>query len=315
MKKNLARTAPKNVRLQEQGRSAVKYIGKAPPSTQTALNQPEKEGWQGDQAVLRRAAAHDACRRNEPIVNSPLSVPVYSFDEVIEALDDPSPETRHQAVRLLYELDPERAASFFNIALREGSAAERRNIGAALAGSGLLDEAIKDLMGDNPDNSYSAFSFLFLVAKAGEVQPLVKVIRNHPSLDLRLTLIRLLAASGEPGIIPAFQHLSATSLPVEISTAIMDVINKMDTLSHQGHFEDRGMKKNLATTAVKNDRSQEQVRSVSQDMEKSSLSNQTDLNQLEERWQYDQAILRRAAERNARRNEPQVNSPLSGSVY
>jgi HEAT repeat protein len=300
MKKNLAQTALKDVQLQGQGRSAIKDIGKGPLSNQTELNQLEQERWQRDQATLRRAAEHEACQRNEPTVNSSLSLPVYSFDEVVDALDDPSPETRHQAVRLLYELEPERAASFFNIALREGSSTERRNIGAALAGSGLLDEAIKDLMGDNPENSYSAFSFLFLVAKAGEVQPLVKVIRNHPSLELRLTLIRLLAESGDPDIIPAFRDLSTSSLPVEISTAIMDVINKRDTLLHQAHYENFGMKKNLATTALKDVPLQEQGRSAIEYLGKGSLSNQTEINQLEqESWQRDQAILRRAAEHNA----------------
>ncbi|HUS09048.1 MAG TPA: hypothetical protein VMZ30_01190 [Pyrinomonadaceae bacterium] len=297
MKKNLATKALKDVHLQEQGRSAIK-IGKGPFSNQTEPNQLERERWQRDQATLRRAAEHEAGRRNEPTVNPPLSVPVYSFDEVVDALDDPSPQTRHQAVRLLYELEPERAASFFNIALREGSSAERRNIGAALAGSGLLDEAIEDLMGDNPENSYSAFSFLFLVAKAGEVQPLVKVIQNHPSLELRLTLIRLLAASGDPDIIPAFRHLNASSLPVEISTAIMDIINKVDALSHQAHYEHRGMKKNLATKALNEVHLPEQGTAIEY-IGKDPLSNQTELNQLEqERWQRDQAILRRAAEHN-----------------
>jgi len=295
MRKNLPTKAP----LQQQARSAIKSIGKGLRNNQTEPNQLEQERWQRDQATLRRAAEQEACRRNEPTANSPLSVPVFSFDEVVEALDDPSPQTRHQAVRLLYELEPERAASFFNIALREGSFAERRNIGAALAGSGLLDEAIEDLMGDNPENSYSAFSFLFLVAKAGEVQPLVKVIRNHPSLELRLTLIRLLAASGDPEIIPAFRHLSASSLPVEISTAIMDVINKMDTLAPQAHYENGGMKKNLTTKALRDVHLQEQGRSAIEYVGKGPLSNQTELNQLEqERWQSDQAILRRAAEHN-----------------
>lgn len=299
MKKNLATKSLKDVHLQQPGRSGIKYTGKGPRSNQTEPNQLEQEHWQRDQATLRRAAEHKACRPNEPTVNSPLSVPVYSFDEVVEALDDPSPQTRHQAVRLLYELEPERAASFFNIALREGSFAERRNIGAALAGSGLLDEAIEDLMGDNPENSYSAFSFLFLVAKAGEVQPLVKVIQNHPSLELRLTLIRLLAASGDPEIVPAFRHLSAGSLPVEISTAIEDVIYKMDTLSHQAHYENRGMKKNLATKALNDVHVQQQGRSAIESIGKASLSNQTELNQFDqERWQRDQAILRRAAEHN-----------------
>jgi hypothetical protein len=226
MKRNLAAKLTKDVHLRGRGKSSMQFIDKLAVASQTGINQIEEDRWHRDQAVLRRAAEHNAHRRNETKVGLTSSVRVYSFDEIVEALEDPSPEARYEAVRALYELDPDRAASFFNIALREGSPAERRNIGAALAGSGLLEEAINDLMGDNPENSYSAFSFLFLVAKAGEVQPLVQVISNHPSLELRLTLIKLLASSGDQEIIPAFRHLTASSLPVEVRSALMDVINQ-----------------------------------------------------------------------------------------
>ena len=236
MKKNLAPKAGKGGHLREQAKSPGQSIAEANSAidsggvrNQTELNQVEEERWRREQAILRQAAEHRARRRNETKLALPSSVAVNSFDELTEALEDSSTEARNEAVRALFELDPDRAASFFNIALREGSSAERRNIGAALAGSGLLDEAIKDLMGDSPENSYSAFSFLFLVAKAGEVQSLVQVIRNHPSIELRLTLIKLLASSGDPEIIPAFRRLTVSNLPVEVRAGIMDVINQVES--------------------------------------------------------------------------------------
>ncbi|HEY2970868.1 MAG TPA: HEAT repeat domain-containing protein [Pyrinomonadaceae bacterium] len=238
MKKKLASKPGKDVHLRGQGKSTSKYIEeayspvvKSGVRNQADLNQIEEERWRREQAILRRAAENHARRRNETKVAQPSSVRVTSFDHLTETLEDPSPQVRNEAVRLLYELDPDRAASFFNIALREGSPAERRDIGAALAGSGLVDEAIEDLMGDSPENSYSAFSFLFLVAKAGEVQPLVQVIRNHPSIELRLTVIKLLASSGDPEIIPAFRRLTTSSLPAEVRTAILEAINQLGSQS------------------------------------------------------------------------------------
>jgi HEAT repeat protein len=230
MKKKLAPKPGKDVHLRGQGKSTIEgySVEKGGVHNQAELHQVEEERWRREQAILRRAAENRA-RRNETKVALPSSVRVDSFDELTEALEDPSPQARNEAVRLLYELDPDRAASFFNIALREGSPAERRDIGAALAGSGLVDEAINDLMGDSPENSYSAFSFLFLVAKAGEVQPLVQVIKNHPSIELRLTVIKLLASSGDPETIPAFRRLTASSLPAEVRAAIMDAINQIDS--------------------------------------------------------------------------------------
>ncbi len=88
-------------------------------------------------------------------------------------------------------MDPDQAATLVNDALRDGSPEERRRIGSALADSGLLYEAIDDLMAENHESCYGAFSLLFLVAKAGVVEPLSTVIEKHPSLDLSLAVIRL----------------------------------------------------------------------------------------------------------------------------
>jgi hypothetical protein len=58
---------------------------------------------------------------------------------------------------------------------------------------------------------------LFLVAKAGVVEPLISVIQQNASLELSLALMRLLASSGEPDVTPAFQRLAAdASLAPEI---------------------------------------------------------------------------------------------------
>lgn len=173
----------------------------------------DDERWSRDIATLRRAAEELARRRNglqKPRVVSP-------FDKIAYSLDDPSPEVRQKAVRELYELDPDQAATLVNEALRDGSPEERRRIGTALADSGLLYEAIEDLRAENHESCYGAFSLLFLVAKAGVVEPLISVIENNPSTDLSLALIRLLASSGEPEVATAFRRLAEnSSVPAEV---------------------------------------------------------------------------------------------------
>jgi len=105
---------------------------------------------------------------------------------------------------------------------------ERRRIGSALADSGLLYEAIDDLMAANHEHCYSAFSLLFLVAKAGVVEPLSSVIEKHPSLDLSLAVIRLLASSGEPKVASTLERLAAnTALPAELRTAAAESFNQL----------------------------------------------------------------------------------------
>ena len=150
------------------------------------------------------------------------------FDEIAQSLDDPSPDVRKQAVRELYELDPDQAATLVNEALRAGSPEERRRIGMALADSGLLYEAIDDLMAENYESCYGAFSLLFLVAKAGVVEPLSSVIEQHPSLDLSLAVIRLLASSGEPEVTPALEKLAGNdSLAPELRNAAAEAVAQL----------------------------------------------------------------------------------------
>ena len=182
----------------------------------------EDERWSRDIATLRQAAQQLAQRRNKPQkLNS-------HFDQIAELLDDPSAAVREKAVRDLYELDADRAATLVNDALRDGSPEERRRIGSALADSGLLYEAIDDLMAENHEHCYSAFSLLFLVAKAGVVEPLSTVIEKHPSLDLSLAVIRLLASSGEPEVAATLERLASNlSLPLELRSAASESISQL----------------------------------------------------------------------------------------
>jgi HEAT repeat protein len=182
----------------------------------------EDERWSKDIATLRHAAQELAQRRN---TRPPLRLASSPFEQTAQLLNDPSAEVREKAVRDLYEMDPDQAATLVNDALRDGSAEERRRIGSSLAGSGLLYEAIDDLMAANHENCYSAFSLLFLVAKAGVVEPLISVIEKNPSLELSLAVIRLLASSGEPEVAPTLQRLAAnTSFSPELRSAAAEAV-------------------------------------------------------------------------------------------
>jgi hypothetical protein len=69
---------------------------------------------------------------------------------------------------------------------------------------------------------------LFLVAKAGVVEPLSSVIEKHPSLELSLAVIRLLASSGEPEVASTLQRLASnTALAPELRSAVIESINQL----------------------------------------------------------------------------------------
>ena len=201
--------------------------------TEDATRRLDEEQLRQEGIALRRAAAELAQRRvereSEVLKNLAQVGGEDSFQRITQSLDSPWTEIRNAAVRALYDLNPDLANSFFNRALRDGGPDRRRRIGAALAGSGLAGEAINSLTGDSHQNTYGAFSLLFLVAKAGEVEPLMRVIETHPSIELRLAVIKLLALSGEPGIAPAFRRLARRNLaPAEVRLAVMDAIYRID---------------------------------------------------------------------------------------
>jgi hypothetical protein len=185
----------------------------------------EDDQWNRDIATLRLAAQEMAQRRTQ------VRIANVRFQQIAELLDDPSAAVRQKAVRDLYETDPDQAATLVNKALRDGSPEERRRIGSALADSGLLYEAIDDLMAENHESCYGAFSLLFLVAKAGVVEPLGNVIEKHPSVDLSLAVIRLLATSGEPEVAITLERLASNvSLAPELRSAAAESIHQLASL-------------------------------------------------------------------------------------
>ena len=196
-------------------------VGKAPEPLSA-----EEERWRQDIIVLRKAAEELARRRHSQSDRRGISH--QSFRETARLLDDESAVTRQWAVRRLYEIDADLAATRVNDALRDGTPEQRRNIGNALADSGLLFEAIDDLMAENHERCYGAFSLLFLVAKAGVVQPLVSVIESHPNMELRLAVIRLLATSKEMQAVSALENLTNhRSLPPELRSALRKAIRQL----------------------------------------------------------------------------------------
>ncbi len=147
-----------------------------------------------------------------------------AFHHVSAAFDDQSVEVRSAAARAMFDLQEDRAAAFTR-ALREATPERRRKIGAAIASSGLANEAIRNLTGESRDKTYDAFSLLFLMSKAGETQPLMRAIEEHANLEVRLAVVKLLALSGQPDILPAFRRMAVRgSLPPEVRSAVMEAI-------------------------------------------------------------------------------------------
>jgi HEAT repeat protein len=119
------------------------------------------------------------------------------FKLIVNSFADASPDVRNAAARALYELDPDHSAAPFGRAIGESSAEQGRNIGVALAASGVAGRAIEDLAGDSREDAYNSLCLLFAMAKTGEIQPLIKAIEQHPSSEVRRAAVKLLTLNGQ----------------------------------------------------------------------------------------------------------------------
>jgi hypothetical protein len=198
------------------------------------LVQTEK-GLQASGREQSRSALAEALKSGDPVQRAEALLELAQWDDadsfslITDLFDDPAAEVRNAAARALHEFKPDRAASFTR-ALREGSMQRRRNIASALSGSGLANEAINSLVGEGREKTYDAFSILFLMAKAGEVQTLLQTIEKHADIAVRLSVIRLLTFSNQPDIIPAFRSLAVRgSLPTEVRSAVMEAIYQISS--------------------------------------------------------------------------------------
>ena len=157
-----------------------------------------------------------------------------AFRLITKSFDDPASEVRNAAARALYGMSDDHAG-LFTSALREAPPERRRKIGAAIAGSGLAANAINSLAGEGREKTYDSFSILFLMAKAGETQPLMQAINKHPNVEIRLAAVKLLALSNQQQVMPAFRSLAAReALPPEVHTAVMEAIFLISNQSRQG---------------------------------------------------------------------------------
>jgi HEAT repeat protein len=183
--------------------------------------------------ILNRLNSSEASEREAALAEIAHVGGEDSFGSISGAFDDPSEQVRNAAARALYDLQPDRAATFTR-ALREGSTERRRKIGRALAASGLASTAIANLTGESREKTYDAFSLLFLMAKAGEVQPLIQAIEEYPNVEVRIAVVKLLALSGQPEIVPAFRRLAVRgSLPSEVRSAVMEAIYQISSQARE----------------------------------------------------------------------------------
>lgn len=147
-------------------------------------------------AIVTYLNSVDPYKRAAAVAELARSRPEDAFGLISNCFDDHSPHVRNAAARALRKLEPARTVELFNRALEDASADRRRNIGGAIAASGLATEAINNLVSENREDISNALSLLFVMAKTGEVTPLVNAVEQHPDDEIGRAVAKLLTLSG-----------------------------------------------------------------------------------------------------------------------
>jgi hypothetical protein len=147
-------------------------------------------------AIATYLSSVDPYKRAAAVTELARSGSPDAFARITECFEDHSPHVRNAAARALSKLEPDKVVDLFNRALEGASEERRRNIGTAIAASGLATEAINNLASQSREDTYSALSILFVMAKTGEVEPLVQALEDHRDDEIGKAVSKLLTLSG-----------------------------------------------------------------------------------------------------------------------
>lgn len=151
------------------------------------------------------------------------------FEPILLAGADPSREVRAAAARALSRLSFERSDAFVRVI---GSRDEERLRLAALAcvESGFAARAFERLSSTDGKQSYEAFAILTLLTKAGEFEPILQTIAEHPSLQVRLATVKVLHNLNSSRMSTALYELSfKEDLPEEVKNALQELLFHLKT--------------------------------------------------------------------------------------
>ncbi len=174
----------------------VEQTGTSELTPETAVIDQEEAVEEIPDAVASYLKSVDPYKRAAAVAEIARSKPDDAFGLIITCFDDQSSQVRNAAALALRTLDPPRIVDSFNRALEAAPAGRRTNIGAAIAGSGLASEAVNNLASESREDTYNALSILFVMAKAGEINPLVQAIEEHENDEVRRAVVKLLTLSG-----------------------------------------------------------------------------------------------------------------------
>ena len=190
----------------------------AQSQTQTSVAALTALGGRDSEAAVRAAAVASLGEIDHESVFAP----------VLMAFVDEAREVQAAAARALSRLSFNRADAYVRI-IETADEETLRSVARACIKARMAAQAIDRLTSEDRRQAYEAFSLLSLLAKAGEIAPILDAIAEHRERNVQMAAIRLLGMTGRPEVAQQFRQLALRDgLPEQVRTSLLEVVYKID---------------------------------------------------------------------------------------
>lgn len=170
------------------------------------------------------AADRDASVRAAAVTSLGLIGHESVFTPVLLAMADEAREVRAAAARAFSRLNFDRADAYVRV-VETADVETLRTLAEACVNAGLARQALDRLGSEDRRQSYEAFSLLSLVARGGQSEVILNVVKAYPDLKARLAAARLLALQGEEEVCARLRDIAlADDTPEKLREAILEVV-------------------------------------------------------------------------------------------
>lgn len=150
------------------------------------------------------------------------------FAPVLISLADDTREVRAAAARSLSSLHFDRAEAYARV-MKTADLKTLQTFAQACVKTGIAAQAVDRLASEDRRHAQEAFALFSVLAKAGEVQPILEIIQTHPNVQVKLAAVRVLSVAGSSDAAPKLRELVATEgMPEDVRTSILELLYKFD---------------------------------------------------------------------------------------
>jgi HEAT repeat protein len=150
------------------------------------------------------------------------------FPAILIGMADDSREVRASAARSLNRLSFDRADAYARV-IETSDEQTIIDVAKACIQAGIVSQNLDRLASSDRRQAYETFSLICLLAKANVYDPILDAIAGHPSMDVRLKAVHLLACTAQADTFERLRQLAVRDgVSEEVKTALLEGMYRLD---------------------------------------------------------------------------------------